>query len=70
MLSYLQGKESQNEGYTDLSETMNYKLKSFREYYSHKLETFKSDTTKLIEDDEKENLTYPHFHDYWRDSLN
>jgi hypothetical protein len=70
MLGFLQGKDSQNEGYSDLADALYVTPKSFREYYSYKLDVFSKDSNTKIEEDEKENLTYPHYSLYWQNSLN
>ena len=76
MLTYLQSKEVQNEGYSNICEVLNYKPKPFREYYSHKAEKFVKEEldSKIVQvtisEKEVDNLTYPDFKSYWNISLN
>lgn len=61
-----------NEGFTDISEKLSYKTKSFREYYSLKAENKNKQKTNNIDvsESEQDQLTYPNYYDYWNISLN
>lgn len=67
MLDYLQGKESRNEGFENLSSKVNLQLIGLREFYSQQAERSSNEEGQTEEED---NLTYPDFQSYWNVSLN
>jgi hypothetical protein len=73
MLNFLSNKDPMNEGFLDISDKLNFKPRSFREYYSLKAEKKgKTEENSNIDVSEKEydHLTHPNYLDYWKVSLN
>ena len=70
MIKYLQAVDPLNENYTNLIGTDNLEeVRSFREYYSSKRDTSDTNSINVLIEDEKENLNYPNYRDYWSNSL-
>jgi hypothetical protein len=73
MLHFLQNRNPQFSGHENASQTLGLKLKSFREYYSHKAEKFddRIDTKAdhLIKDEAPSDFRFPKLQNYWNVSL-
>lgn len=73
MLNFLSNKDPLNEGFLDISDKLNFKPRSFREYYSLKAENKgkKAESSNTdVSEKENDHLTHPNYQNYWNISLN
>ncbi len=73
MLNFLSNKDPLNEGFLDISDKLNFKPRSFREYYSLKAENKGKNVQNTnidVSEKEYDHLTHPKYTDYWNVSLN
>jgi hypothetical protein len=73
MLHFMQNRNPQFTGFENAGQALGLKLKSFREYYTHKAEKFDdrvdSKVDDLLKGDEPTDLRFPKIQNYWQVSL-
>jgi hypothetical protein len=73
MLNFLQNRNPQFTGYENAPQALGLKLKSFREYYTHKAEKFddrvNTKTDDILSSEEPSDLRFPKLQSYWNLSL-
>lgn len=69
MLNFLQNKNPQFTDYESITSALEIKPKSFREYYTHKAEIFKSEKDNILSPEEPDDLRLPKIDNYWNVSL-
>jgi hypothetical protein len=73
MLQFLQNSNPQFAGFENAPQALGLKLKSFREYYTHKAEKFddrvQSKADDLVSGEEPSDLRFPKLQSYWNVSL-